>query len=186
VHVSLLGGFICTTSLHALKEDWLGLAKLLHFGTGSCCSDAPGGCWTQGLIRRGLSWQVVDVQKALRRAQSGAREDSLENGAQDLLRRSLPEGTAFSSDSTSSSGPSQELPLVRTSSVADTACRDSHFTNTSEYHYSLRLLVLMTTSGPLACALGTQSLHFLVSLSHKWCLCNECGILILCASCAGA
>ena len=57
--------------------------------------------------------QVSDVEKALRRAQSGAREDSIENGAQDLLRRSLPEGTTFSSDSTSSSGPSNELPPVR-------------------------------------------------------------------------
>ena len=54
------------------------------------------------------------MERALRRAQNGAREDSIENGAQDLLRRSLPEGTAFSSDSTSSSGPSQELPSVRT------------------------------------------------------------------------
>ena len=39
--------------------------------------------------------QVSDVEKALRRAQSGAREDSMENGAQDLLRRSLPEGTTL-------------------------------------------------------------------------------------------
>ncbi len=43
-----------------------------------------------------LFWQVTDTEKALRRAQSGGREDSQENGAQDLLRRSLPEGTAFS------------------------------------------------------------------------------------------
>lgn len=43
--------------------------------------------------------QVLDTERALRRAQSGGREDSQhsqENGAQDLLRRSLPEGTAFS------------------------------------------------------------------------------------------
>ncbi len=40
--------------------------------------------------------QVNETEKALRRALSGAREDSQENGAQDLIRRSLPEGTAFS------------------------------------------------------------------------------------------
>ena len=103
------------------------MAKLLYRQYRSCSSYAWGGRLLQeGLIGRGLSWQVVDVQKALRRAQSGAREDSLENGAQDLLRRSLPEGTAFSSDSTSSSGPSQELPLVRTSLAVDTACGDGH------------------------------------------------------------
>lgn len=48
------------------------------------------------------SWGVSQVhatEKALARAQSGGgKEDSQhsqENGAQDLLRRSLPEGTAF-------------------------------------------------------------------------------------------
>jgi hypothetical protein len=44
--------------------------------------------------------QVQATEKALARAQSGggkeASEHSQENGAQDLLRRSLPEGTTFS------------------------------------------------------------------------------------------
>ncbi|BDA44614.1 hypothetical protein COCOBI_06-0900 [Coccomyxa sp. Obi] len=67
------------------------------------------------LLVKSLTEKVAAVEKALARAQSGAREDSQhsqENGAQDLLRRSLPEGTAFSSDTASSSGPSQELPSV--------------------------------------------------------------------------
>ncbi|KAK9908477.1 hypothetical protein WJX75_008518 [Coccomyxa subellipsoidea] len=68
------------------------------------------------LLVKSLADKVQATEKALARAQSGggkeASEHSQENGAQDLLRRSLPEGTTFSSDTASSSGPSQELPSV--------------------------------------------------------------------------
>ncbi|EIE21392.1 hypothetical protein COCSUDRAFT_56612 [Coccomyxa subellipsoidea C-169] len=68
------------------------------------------------LLVKSLADKVHATEKALARAQSGGgKEDSQhsqENGAQDLLRRSLPEGTAFNSDTASSSGPSQDLPSV--------------------------------------------------------------------------